>query len=78
MLIAKLDVGVDHVHEVTGHAVLGKPLAVVYAENLHALVVREVWKQLGRNEEILAAIGFAGDLDEGVVYGAFGAAVHTL
>ena len=69
---------IDHAHQAPRHALLGNPLAVVDAEDLHALVVREVGEELRRDEEVLPAVLAAGDLDEGLVYGALGAAVHTL
>lgn len=71
-------VGIDHVHEVARHAGFGQPLAVVDAEDLHALVVVEVGEQLGRDEEVLAGFGLACHLDEGVVHGTLRATVHTL
>ena len=41
-------------------------------------MIRKVGKQLGRDEEVLAAVGLAGDVDERVVDGTFGAGVHAL
>lgn len=75
---AVAQVVVDHAHHVPTKVSLGDPLSVVDAEDLHALVVVEVRKELGRDEEILSAVGLAGDVDEGVVYCPFRTLVHAL
>lgn len=72
-----LNIDVDQAHHVPAH-VVGQPLAVVDAEDLHALVIEKVGQQLGRDEEVLARVGLAGDVDERVVHRALGAGVHAL
>jgi len=67
-----------HVHHVAQIILFGQPFAVVDAKDFHAFMIMEVWEQLGSDEEILGAVGFAGGFNQGVVNSTFGAHIHTL
>ena len=73
-----LHVGINHAHHITTGTVFWQPLAVVDAEDAHALVVVQIGEELGRDEEVLATVRLAGDLDERVMHSALGTLVHTL
>lgn len=73
-----MDIGIDHAHHVAHLAFFGKPFAVVDAKHLHAFVILKIRKEFGSDQEVLSAVGLAGDFDHRVVYVAFGTLVHTL
>lgn len=68
----------NHAHHVSARVLFRKPLAIAHAEDLHALVILEVRKQLRRDKEVLPALCAARHFDKGVMHSAFVARVHTL
>lgn len=72
------NISFNQVHQVPHTRLFWKPLAIVHAQDLHSLVVLEVRKQLGCNEEILSCIVFAGDVDHTIVHDAFCTLIHSL
>jgi hypothetical protein len=57
---------------------LRKVVAVIDDQRCHVLMISEVGKKLGRDEEVLTAILCAGHLDQLIVYGALVFHVHAL
>ncbi len=68
----------DEAAEVEAAALAGDVLARGDAEDAHALVVAQAGEQLGRDEEVLARVLAAGDLDHALVHHALVARVHAL
>ena len=73
-----MEVGVDHVVHVAEVLLVRQPLAVVDAENLHPLVVVKVAQELGRDQEVLAAVLLASNVHQRVVHKPLRALVHAL
>jgi hypothetical protein len=55
-----------------------EPIAIVDDEHRHILVIGQVGKKLGRDEEVLAAVFSAGNLDKFVVNSTFILDIHAL
>lgn len=68
----------NHVHHITQAPFLREPLPVVDAQNLHALVVLQVRKKFGSDEEVLGTVVLACDFDHVVMNHPFSALVHAL
>lgn len=73
-----LYIGVDHTHHVAAGVVIREPFAVINAEDLHALVITKVGKQLRGDEEVLPSIRFTGDVHQRVMSSPLIRHVHTL
>lgn len=68
----------EQAFEITPSRLLRSPFAVGYAEDLHSPVIMQVGKQLGCDEEILAALVLACDIDELIVDDSFSPGIHAL
>lgn len=55
-----------------------KPFTIIHAKNLHVLMISQERQQLGRNQEVLPALGVASDLDELIMDGTFVSLIHAL
>jgi len=63
-----LHISLDHIHRIPKVLILGQPLPIIHAQNIHALVIVQVWEQLGRDEEVLRAFWPACNLYHRTVY----------
>jgi hypothetical protein len=57
------NIPVNHIHHLARISIIRQPLPVIHAQDFHPFVIHQVRQQLGGDQEILRALGFAGHID---------------